>query len=423
MAGLKNCEANMRKALQHRGPISRFHLPFAAATLAVAFASAGVTTPSALGQTFTTLYTFTGTNSSPANPYAGLIQDKTGNLYGTTLNGGLASHGTVFKLDTAGVLTTVHSFGARGDGIKPYAGLVRDGAGNLFGMTPWGVGRKAGNGIIYRIETTGKEAIPYRFTGGADGGNPHGGLIRDQSANLYGGTETGGKHGCGVVFKLNNGVETTLYTFTGSEVNGDGCSVAGNLVRDDIGNLYGTTSFGGNLPGCGTVFKLDTGGNETILHAFNCSGTDGSVPQAGLILDSVGYLYGTTMNSSPMGAGTVFKIDTAGSNYSLLYTFSGGADGGTPLGPVIMDNAGNLYGTTRYGGDLSCGAPRGCGVVFKLTSTGKETVLHTFSGPDGMVPSSGLLRDGAGNLYGTAPRGGNGGCGGSGCGVIFKITP
>jgi len=349
----------MMKALAHCGSIFRFGLPIVTAALTVALAFAAVITPSAQGQTFTTLYTFNGTNGTPANPYAGLIQDKTGNLYGTTLNDGPASHGTVFKLDTAGVVTTLHIFGARGDGIKPYAGLVRDGAGNLFGMTPWGIGRKAGNGIIYRIESTGKEAIPYRFTGGADGGNPHGGLIRDSSGNLYGGTEIGGTHGCGVVFKLNNGVETTLYTFTGSEINGDGCSPAGDLVREEAsGNLYGTTSFGGNSPSCGTIFKLDTAGKETILHAFNCSGgTDGSDPQAGLILDKTGNLYGTTIDSSPTGRGTVFKIDTTGNNYAILYTFSGGTDGSQPFGPVVMDKSGNLYGTTRYGGDLSCDSP------------------------------------------------------------------
>lgn len=291
-------------------------------------------------------------------------------------------------------------------------------------MTPEGVGRKAANGVVYRIGTTGKEAIPYRFTGGVDGGNPYGGLIRDQAENLYGGTEIGGTHGCGVVFKLSNGVETTLYTFTGSEVNGDGCSPAGDLVRDEAGNLYGTTSFGGN-PSCGTVFKLDSTGRETVLHAFNCSGgTDGSDPQAGLILDQAGNLYGTTIHSSPTGMGTVFRIDTTGNNYSVLYTYSGGADGSEPWGPVVMDKAGNLYGTTRYGGNLSCGqSGEGCGVAFELKTTGEEIVLHAFSGSDGMAPSSGLVRDAAGNLYGTAARGGStSGCA-SGCGVVFKITP
>jgi uncharacterized repeat protein (TIGR03803 family) len=418
----------MAKQPQHRTWISWIFPRTANATLTLAInlTLLALATPSLLGQTFTVLYSFTGNNDTGANPYAALIRDQAGNLYGTTLrSSSTIANGTVFKLDAAGAPTILHIFGSRGDGTKPYAGLLRDNWGNLYGMTPYGEGRKAANGVVYRIDTTGKETLLHRFTGGNDGGNPRGGLIRDDAGNLYGGTRLGGTHGCGVVFKIKNSVGTVLYSFTGSEVNNDGCSLAGDLVRDEVsGNLYGTTSFGGNLPSCGTVFKLDTGGNETILHAFNCSGaTDGSEPQAGLILDSVGYLYGTTMNSSPTGAGTVFKIDTAGSSYSILYTFSGGADGGTPLGPVIVDNAGNLYGTTRYGGNLSCNAPLGCGVVFKLDSKGSETVLHAFSfGADGALPSGGLARDGVGNLYGTAPRGGSTACP-SGCGVVFKITP
>jgi uncharacterized repeat protein (TIGR03803 family) len=381
------------------------------------------TTPSAQAQTFTVLYSF-GINGNGEYPYAGLIRDNAGNLYGTTLHDRLyTSLGTVFKLDTAGVRTTLYIFGRYGDGTKPYAGLVRDGAGNLFGMTPSGHG-KSRFGIVFRISPTGKEAKPHIFAGPPfDGSNPHGGLILDRTGTLYGTTQSGGStNQCGIVFKLKNGVETVLYNFDTGR-NGDGCSGAGDLVLDEAGNLYGTTSFGGK-PACGTVFKLDTSGKETVLHAFDClSGTDGSNPQAGLILDQAGNLYGTTANSSPTGKGTVFKIDTTGKNYSILHVFSGGDDGATPMGPVVRDKWGNLYGTTRYGGNLSCGKnSEGCGIVFKLKTTGEEVVLHKFSGPDGMAPSSGLIRDGAGNLYGTAPRGGYTACPG-GCGVIFKITP
>jgi uncharacterized repeat protein (TIGR03803 family) len=376
-------------------------------------------------QTFNILHSFNGVNSSGANPYAGLIRDHAGNLYGTTLNnGGVGGTGIVFKLNPGGELTILHSFGSYGDGINPYGGLVRDSSGNLYGMTPWGKGRKSALGIVYRVSSSGKEAKPHVFAGApSDGSNPYGGLIRDQTGTLYGTTQTGGStNGCGIVFKIKSGVETVLYNFAYDGSNGEGCSGAGDLVRDEAGNLYGTTSFGGNQPGCGTVFKLDTTGKETVLHAFDClHGTDGSNPHAGLTLDQAGHLYGTTANSSPTGMGTVFKIDTTGNNYSTLHIFSGGDDGAIPMGPVVRDKAGNLYGTTRYGGNLSCGAPHGCGVVFQLSPKGKETVLHTFSGPDGMVPSSGLIRDGAGNLYGTAPRGGNTNCP-SGCGVIFKIT-
>lgn len=372
-------------------------------------------------QTFTVLYTFSGTDG--ANPYAGLIRDKAGNLYGTTLNGGRGA-GNVFKLDTAGVLTTLYSFTDRpGDGTHPYGNLVRDPWGNLYGTTPTGIGLKLVHGIVYRINTAGKEAKPHVFAGApSDGSNPFAGLIRDQQGSLYGTTgtggsdcATGGQHGCGVVFKVSNGKETVLYNFTGS-ANGDGADPQGVLVRDKIGNLYGTTQSGGNAStNFGTVFKLNVSGQESILHTF-AGGTDGGEPAAGLILDQSGTLYGTTIQ------GTVFKMDTTGNNYSILYTFSGGADGSEPYAPVVIDKAGNLYGTTKYGGNLSCNPPVGCGVVFKLNTTGKETVLHTFSGGnDGALPVAGLIRDSAGNLYGTTLQGGTG-CA-NGCGVVFKTHP
>lgn len=304
-------------------------------------------------QTFTVLYTFSGTDG--ANPYAGLIRDKAGNLYGTTLNGGRGA-GNVFKLDTAGVLTTLYSFTDRpGDGTHPYGNLVRDPWGNLYGTTPTGVGLKLVHGIAYRINAAGKEAKPHVFAGApSDGSNPFAGLIRDKAGNLYGTTGGGGsgcptQNGCGIVFKLNNGKETVLYNFTGS-ADGDGADPAGVLIQDSAGNLYGTTELGGDISNpAGIVFKLDPTGKETILHTFT-SGADGGQPAAGLILDAAGNLYGTTIQ------GTIFKMDKTGNNYSILYTFSGGADGSEPYAPVVMDKAGNLYGTTKYGGNLSCNA-------------------------------------------------------------------
>src|SRR5580704_600201 len=256
----------MMKALQHRGVISRFHLRMAAASLlAVALASA------VQAQTFTVLHNFKGFDGS--NPYAGLIRDTAGNLYGTTLNGGTGEgHGTVFKLDTAGVLTTVYGFRGYGDGNKPYAGVVRDRAGNLFGTTPSGIGHKFSLGIVYRISSAGKEAKPHVFTGPpSDGSNPYGGLIRDNAGTLYGTTGGGGAASRGTVFKLSAGKETVLYSFTGT--NGDGAYPEGTLVRDNSGTLYGTTSSGGGSA-FGTVFKVDTTGKETVLHSF--SGTDGA---------------------------------------------------------------------------------------------------------------------------------------------------
>jgi uncharacterized repeat protein (TIGR03803 family) len=183
---------------------------------------------------------------------------------------------------------------------------------------------------------------------------------------------------------------------------------------DAAGNLYGTAYVGGDPTcGCGTVFKLDPSGNATVLHAFT-EGTDGGLPQAGLIRDAAGNLYGTTQIGGSSNAGTVFKVDTAG-NETVLYSFTGGADGGSPLGGVSRDAAGNLYGTTQLGGSPQLQA----GTVFKLDTSGKLTALHTFTGgADGSNPFAGVIRDSAGNLYGTTAGGGD-----SGFGTVFKITP
>jgi len=371
-------------------------------------------------QTFTLLHSFTGGRGDGANPFASLTRDKAGNLYGATLHGG-AGHdaGTVFKLDTTGTMTILYNFtGERGDGKGPDSGLVRDPAGNLWGTLPNGIGHPFSLGFVYKISPAGKETKPHVFTGPtSDGSNPQAGLIRDPAGTFYGTTAGGGSNFAGTVFKLDAGNETVLYSSTGT--NGDGAYPEAPLVRDLDGNLYGTTMSGG-VNTVGTVFKLDTSGQETVLHAFN--GADGGQLAAGLILDRAGNLYGTTI-SGTTAAGTVFKVDTTGKNFSTLYSFSGGADGSNPLGPVVMDKKGNLYGTTQFGGNLSCGSNhQGCGVVFKLSPVGKETVLHRFSGSDGKIPSSGLIRDAAGNLYGTALRGGVQ-CSASGCGVIFKIKP
>jgi uncharacterized repeat protein (TIGR03803 family) len=369
-------------------------------------------------RTFTLLHSFTGGNDG-ANPFASLIRDKAGNLYGTTLNGGERNAGTVFELDSTGTITILYSFtGQQGDGRHPSAGLVRDNSGNLWSTLRDGVGHSVSLGFVYKISPAGKETKPHVFKGPtSDGSNPQAGLICDPVGTFYGTTAGGGANFAGTVFKLHAGEETVLYSFTGT--NGDGAYPEASLVRDLAGNLYGTTMSGGDST-FGTVFKLDTSGHEVVLHSFD--GTDGAQLAAGLILDGGGNLYGTTI-SGTTARGTVFKLDTAGKNFSTLYFFSGGGDGSNPLGPVVMDKKGNLYGTTQFGGDLSCGSNhQGCGVVFKLNPAGKETVLHRFSGSDGQVPSSGLIRDAAGNLYGTAPRGG-GQCSGSGCGVIFKIKP
>jgi uncharacterized repeat protein (TIGR03803 family) len=194
------------------------------------------------------------------------------------------------------------------------------------------------------------------------------------------------------------------------------------LLRDADGNLYGATFDGGSFgylcpSGCRVVFKLDATAKETVLYTFT-GGTDGAQPFAGLIRDGEGNLYGTTNGGGSYGWGTVFKVSDTGEE-TVLYSFTGGNDGGNPGAGVISDGEGNLYGTT-----FNFGA-HGCGTVFKLSKAGVLSVLHSFAGEDGAHPSASLIQDRAGNLYGTAEAGGvfGGICGSVGCGVVFKITP
>jgi uncharacterized repeat protein (TIGR03803 family) len=416
----------------------------------------------------TVLYSFTGMNGDGANPVAGLTFDTAGNLYGTTENGGqcVSGCGTVFKLDPSGKETVLYSFtGMNGDGANPVAGLNLDTAGNLYGTTENGGQCVSGCGTVFKIDPSGYETVLYGFTGmNGDGANPAAGLIVDSAGNLYGTTLGGGSASGGTMFKLDpSGHETVLYSFTGT--NGDGANPAAGLIMDSAGNSYGTTQFGGvtscyasfgSPPGCGTVFKVDPSGHETVLYSFTGTNGDGANPAAGLIMDSAGNSYGTTQfggvtscyayfGANP-GCGTVFKVDPSGRE-TVLYSFTlTNGDGAQPSAGLIMDNAGNLYGTTPYGGvgvtSSSCSIfvtgppiPPGCGTVFKLDPSGKETVLYSFTGMngDGAFPTAGLIMDSSGNLYGTTPFGGvtatsSGSCSGSGpppagCGTVFKLDP
>jgi uncharacterized repeat protein (TIGR03803 family) len=239
-----------------------------------------------------------------------LVRDAAGNLYGTTQYGGTnGGFGTVFKLDAAGKLTLLHSFAGTPDGEDPYAGLLRDKLGNLYGTTQYG-GTGGGFGTVFKLDAAGKLTLLHSFSGTPDGENPLAGLLRDGAGNLYGTTKYGGTGGgYGTVFKLSaKGKLILLYSFTGTP---DGENPYARLIRDASGNLYGTTFYGGTS-GYGTVFKLDTAGKLTILHSFN-SAPDGANPLGGLILDKAGNLYGTTSDGGDLscgfsGCGTVFKI-------------------------------------------------------------------------------------------------------------------
>src|SRR5450631_160629 len=319
--------------------------------------------------------------------------------------------------------TVLHSFTGGTDGASPIAGLVRDAAGNLYGTTD--LGGPSNSGTLFKVDATGKETVLYNFTGGADGGYLTTGLIR-AAGNLYGTTRQGDSSGNGAVYLLDKkGKQTVLYSFTGKT---DGASPSSGLIRDAAGDLYGTTSGGGAMTdcngyGCGVVFKLDITGKETVLYSFT-GGADGTDPETGVTRDAKGNLYGTTSGggdltcNAPYGCGVVFLLDATGKE-TVLYSFTGGTDGGMPSSGLIRDGSGNLYGSAVFGGAQQRG------VVFKINKKGKQSVLYNFTGgTDGGYPWGGVIRDSSGNLYGTSNTGGEmADCYGSGCGVVFKLDP
>jgi uncharacterized repeat protein (TIGR03803 family) len=382
-----------------------------------------VSTESAPAKTYKVLHSFhAGTDG--AAPWAGLIFDSAGALYGTTAGGGGSCFcGTVFKLDKNGKETVLYSFTGGADQGIPLAGLLRDSVGNLYGTTNGIFGTF---GSVFQLNKAGNLTTLLAFNGEQEA-TPFAGVIRDGSGNLYG-TTPGGYESAGTVFKLDRaGHETLLHTFINGGTGG-GFPYSG-VVRDAAGNLYGTLSSGGASV-YGAVFKLDKTGSETVLYSF-VGGRDGSSPLAGVVRDAAGNFYGTTYygggsRCGGSGCGTMFKLDATGKE-TVLHRFTGGTDGGHPgYGSLVRDAAGNLYGTTYNGGGTGCGGP-GCGIVFKLDATGKETVLHRFTGAtDGANPYGGLVQDAVGNLYGTTLSGGDLSCStsdGPGCGVVFKLTP
>jgi uncharacterized repeat protein (TIGR03803 family) len=334
------------------------------------------------------LYSFKGGNGY--GPMAGLLRDAAGNFYGTTINGGEITDtcggveaggcGVAFRLTKTGK-EVLYKFKGTPDGYFPESSLVKDAAGNFYGTTY--LGGTNGLGAVFKIDAAGKESILYSFAGppagGGDGVSPNEGVIRDPAGNLYG-VASAGAYDAGVVYRLDAfGNETLLYNFTGGSDGGGPDSV---LLLDPEGNLYGTTEGGGNsncgIDGCGVVFELSPqpGGawTETVLYSFctlpNCA--DGERPLTGpLIMDADGNIYGTTYFGGTSKrcngdtCGVVFKLDTAG-HETVLHSFTGGADGALPYAGVTMDSSGALYGTTQ-GGGATCYTSYTCGVVFKIT--------------------------------------------------------
>jgi len=392
---------------------------------------------------------------------AGLVFDSTGNLYGTAYYGGGHGWGDAFELrrgkNGKWTETLLHSFNLKRDsdeGALPASSLTLDADGNVYGTTvSGGIPCEAAYcGTVFKLTrgTDGKwtETILHVFSF-SDGAEPYGALIFDKAGNLYGTTYGGGTgtacnlfENCGTVFKMTRGAngrwtETVLYNFSGGS---DGSNPLGGVVFDKAGNLYGTTFGGGNLScggSCGVVFKSAAGANgqwtETVIHAFN--GKDGSRPSAALIFDKSGNLYGTTPNggdpSCKFGCGNVFELVPVKNGQwreTVLHSFSIN-EGWNSGASLLFDAKGNLYGTTHYGGNPTC-PPYGCGTVFKLTPGAKgqwtEAAHYYFNGKNGFEPCAALILDPAGDLYSTTDFGGNYGtdvCGGNGCGVVFKITP
>ena len=353
---------------------------------------------------------------------------------------GLALITSLASVPAAG-FSVIHAFaGKKGnDGGFPEGSLIADGVGNLYGTTAGGGAHN--DGTVFELmppplhSGAWTEKVLYDFKGykKADGAGPLSSLIADSAGSLYGTTIYGGTGSfcCGTVFKLApNGTETVLYTFCAQNNCADGKLPRAGLVVGNAGNFYGTTPEGGaNCPtdsGCGVIFKLAPDGTYTVLYSFcsqtNCS--DGARSYDSLIVDSAGNLYGTTLEGgNQQDAGAVFKLASDGT-YTVLYTFcsqSNCTDGATPSSSLIADRVGNLYGTTAGGGMFNGGT------IFKLLPNGTESVLYSFGSKsfDGSDPN-GVGVDGAGNFYGTTQIGGDSdqsrACNFQTCGTVFKLA-
>lgn len=314
----------------------------------------------------TTLYSFVGTDG--ANPTAGLVEDQNGNLFGTTSRGGngSSSAGTVFKLAPPATLgapwteTVLHTFTGGADGAHPYAGLIFDSAGNLYGTTNGGGAFNFGT--VFKLDSTGNETVLYSFTGFPDGASPYAGVVQDGAGNLYGTTGEGGAFNHGTVYKLDSsGIETVLHSFNGGT---DGAYPSAGLTLDAAGNLYGTANEGGatgNAGDNGTIFEVNSTGSFTVLHTFT-GGVGGANPAAGMILNSAGKLFGvTTEGGDHDDDGTAFELDLTTSTFTVLHTFTANSGGAYPYTGLILDSAGNLYGATEDGGTSKRG------LVFEIT--------------------------------------------------------
>jgi uncharacterized repeat protein (TIGR03803 family) len=382
-------------------------------------------------QTFTTLYSFCSETACAdgSTPYAGLLLATDGSFFGTTYTGGSNDGGTAFRIDRKGGFKTLYSFCSQtgcADGSNPYAGLLQAPSHNLYGTTEFGGAASAGS--VFKLTPSGTLSVLHSFDG-SDGFTPYAGLVRAPDGNLYGTTGGSGSGPTisGTVFRLTPaGKLTTLHQFCSKTNCTDGANPWGVLVKAKDGNFYGTTAAGGTHVcktrgqekiGCGTVFRITPKGKLTTLYNFCSQGgnncTDGITPFAGLVEARDGSFYGTTSGGGANADGTVFRI-TAKGKLNTVHSFQG-ADGATPYGGLLQSSDGHFYGTATFGG------ANNSGVVFKLATTGKLTTLYNFCSQtnctDGSLPHAGLAQGADGRFYGTTSAGGD-----ADGGTVFSLS-
>lgn len=415
------------------------------------FGLAVMPTHPAQAQTFNVIHTFSGGDG--ASPVAGLTIDARGRLYGATQSGGHEGGscppegcGVIFRLAPQGsswTMTPLYQFEGPSDGATPIARPVFGPNGLLYGTTA--AGGSTGDGLVYSLRPPATacktalcywtETVLYQFAGGSDGAGPgFGDVVFDNAGNIYGTTSAGGTARLGTVYELtpSNGgwTEKVLYSFS---VGDGGSQPWSGVILDQAGNLYGTTE-GGGAGGCGTVYELSPGGSgwtEKVLYNFQCGfgAPNGSFPIGGLIFDAAGNLYGTANYGGANHGGTIFEVSPSGGGDWAFHLIDSLIYNGTfdfiyygPTGSLVMDASGSLYGTTVMDDASAAGS------VFKLTPSNggwTYTSLHDFSdGDDGGEPFGNVVFDSSGNFYGTASMGPfGGGCGGLGCGTVWEITP
>ncbi len=397
----------------------------ASATIAILATAAWAASPTQV------LYSFAGGNDGEYLD-TDLVIDSAGNLYGTSVQGGDFSSGTVFQMTPSGggwTHTVLYSFTGGADGGEPYKGVTLDREGNLYGTTVAGGGGPCdgGCGVAYKLTHVGgtwTQSVIHAFTGGNDGSGPGAGMTLDEHGNLYGMTPTGGAYGAGVIFRLKQQPDGTwklkvLHAFTGGN---DGATGSPGRLVLRAGILYGAATVGG-ANGQGTVFSLQhvpRAWQFTTLYAFKGQ-PDSGFPYGGLTFDQSGNIYGTTYYSGANNFGSVYQLSPQPDgtwSEKVLYSFLGGRDGIGSISNLVLRKNGALYGTTSEGG-----AGCSCGTIFKVRpdSNGNwmESVAYRFKDvPDGALAYNGMVADSAGNMYGATVHGGTGGDG-----AIYKFTP